>query len=963
MLSRSFFHYKNNGFSIRRPILLPLLGMLLFLLTAFVLSTAWLVERTESYFLKQEIQHVSEQFRENIVEQTQFFKHQMVLLTKSDTLRQFFLAGEREALMREGKIVLDSLQWKQATHLLFHLPDRVNFLRVHQPALYGDRVDRPTLLKAEQSGEIAFGVEIGSVGGPTLRAVMPWRDGETLIGYLELGREIEHVVAGLKTPSGGAFYTFIPREYLDNNQWRDASLQFSIGLDRESFSDLVFIGPQGTHYLYGLEEYIASGLWKNNEPLSSISPVLGIEHGHFFAVSASDTKDHIVCRIIGYLELTPYVTMVRNHTIFMAVITISIALLLAVSFNILLSRVESRIRQTFHTLEHTMQSRAAISSLLETGMESFSIEDQLQAALEVILGIPWLSLEKKGSIYLTSEDGEHLVTVAQMGLPTALLNLCAKIAFGFCLCGRAAQQQEIVFAAHLDDDHEIRTPDMHPHGHYCVPILFGKRLMGVLNLYLRDEHVRNAEEEAFLTTIADTLANLIEQRRSEEKLKHIAGHDFMTGLPNRALFQVRMNESISEAVRSGGEVVLMLIDLDRFKQVNDTMGHKEGDTLLKKVTQRILACLRQYDFVARLGGDEFIIILPQLTHVYYVEFIARRILEELAKPFYLGAGEASISGSIGIATFPRDARDMESLLKNADAAMYCAKNAGRNAFCFFTEEMQSAAMGRLQMEGELRVALQNQEFVLHYQPKLDLASNKIIGMEALVRWQKPDGESFKLVPPDIFIPLAEEIGLIVPLGAWVLQTACRQNKAWQEQGLPPMRVAVNLSAIQFKNSDALVEVVRGILQETLLDPEFLELEITESMVMEDAGKAIQTMKIFKAMRIKLSIDDFGTGYSSLGALRKFPVHALKIDKSFVRDLADENSDEAAIVQAIIAMSKRLHLRVVAEGVETKEQLAFLRNQLCDEIQGYYFSRPLPADAFAEFLQRHIALGGKLSREG
>ncbi|MEO5340673.1 MAG: diguanylate cyclase [Magnetococcus sp. MYC-9] len=347
--------------------------------------------------------------------------------------------------------------------------------------------------------------------------------------------------------------------------------------------------------------------------------------------------------------------------------------------------------ETSSTRSHA--ARLAVTAVLETGAAPLSMAEQLRIVLEIILTVPWLSLEYKGSIFLVSEGGEELVMAAQLGLSPVLLERCAQVAMGYCLCGRAAQSRETIFADHITETHEVRHPEMAPHGHYCIPILFGERLMGVLNLYVPDGHLRSAEEDAFLTTISYTLANLIEQRRNEERLKHVAGHDSLTGLPNRAQFQARLRESLAMASRSSGEVAVMFLDLDRFKQVNDTMGHKAGDELLKEATRRMLSCVRQYDLIARLGGDEFTIILPQLAQVDYVEFVARRILEELARPFLLTAGEANISGSIGIALYPRHAQELEVLLKQADAAMYEAKQAGRNAFRFFGEDLHTATMG------------------------------------------------------------------------------------------------------------------------------------------------------------------------------------------------------------------------------------------------------------------------------
>ncbi|MEO5364658.1 MAG: EAL domain-containing protein [Magnetococcus sp. DMHC-8] len=455
-----------------------------------------------------------------------------------------------------------------------------------------------------------------------------------------------------------------------------------------------------------------------------------------------------------------------------------------------------------------------------------------------------------------------------------------------------------------------------------------------------------------LRSIIATGMDVTEQRRNEQRLQHVAGHDALTGLPNRALFQVRLGEHLSLASRTGDEVVLLFLDLDRFKQVNDTMGHQAGDELLREATRRILSCVRQYDLVARLGGDEFTIILPQLSHLHTVELIARRILEELARPFSLEQGVAHISGSIGITLFPRDGREMETLLKQADAAMYCAKSAGRNTFRFFTEEMQVAAMHHLHQEEALRAALHNQEFVLHYQPRLDLASRQIIGVEALLRWQRADGALLELVPPNAFLDLAEETGLIVPLGAWVLQTACRQAKSWQDQGLPPLQMAVNLAPDQFRQPDTLIEMVTQVLQETRLDPACLELEITEKMIMADEAGAVQTMNRLRSLHVKWSIDNFGTGHSSLGSLTSLPVQAVKIDERFIQGVTVPGSEAAVTVRAMLALANRLQLRVVAEGVETAAQWQFLQEQGCDALQGFCCSHPLPADRFAEWVQQH-----------
>ncbi|MBF0148056.1 MAG: EAL domain-containing protein [Magnetococcales bacterium] len=610
--------------------------------------------------------------------------------------------------------------------------------------------------------------------------------------------------------------------------------------------------------------------------------------------------------------------------------------------------IKSNIDRQINTLGNIYRSQTINNLLLETALEPMSLEQQLDTVLRIIFSTSWFSFKPKGAIFLVDERSGHLVLSAHRGFDDEHLKVCARIRPGQCLCGKALQSKEMLFSSCINDLHEIHLENMQPHGHYVVPIMAREQCYGVINLYVEEHHVKTPEEEALLVVLSNTIIGLIDRRRIETALKHQAEYDKLTGLPNRALFQIRLSQHMAMAARSDREVVVMFLDLDRFKWVNDTMGHEAGDQLLREAAARIQSCIRQYDTLCRLGGDEFTIVLPQLTHVYYVEFVARRILEELAKPFALKQGEANISGSIGIAIYPGDGEDLEKLIKNADTAMYQAKSLGRNTFQFFTMEMQARAASRLSLEKALRQALEQGEFELYYQPKLNLTNTRVTGMEALLRWARP---GFGLVPPTEFIPLAEETGLIIPLGAWVIKTACQQNKSWQDQGFAPMRVAVNLSARQFRQTEDLFVTVLDALNVSGLEPEFLELEITESMVMEDMEKAIQIMKELQAMRIHISIDDFGTGYSSLGSLRRFPLKSLKIDRSFIHDLAG-NSDDAAITRSIISMARQLNLNVIAEGVETMEQWNFLKENGCNEIQGFFLSRPLPVKEFGQFLETH-----------
>jgi diguanylate cyclase (GGDEF)-like protein/PAS domain S-box-containing protein len=445
--------------------------------------------------------------------------------------------------------------------------------------------------------------------------------------------------------------------------------------------------------------------------------------------------------------------------------------------------------------------------------------------------------------------------------------------------------------------------------------------------------------------------DITERKRYEKRLEHQSTHDDLTGLANRALLHDRLSQSLHYAHRSGRLVAVLLADLDRFKIINDSLGHDFGDQLLCAVAQRLLENVREADTVARLGGDEFVILLAEVAEVEDVGLIARKILDNLSRPYQIGNREIIITASLGISLYPNDSDNGALLIRNADIAMYRAKRDDRSNFCFYTAEMNKHIQETLDLEGELRHALERQEFSLHYQPKVDLSSGCVIGCEALVRWRHPQRG---LVSPADFIPLAEETGLIVPLGAWVMKEACQQARDWQAMGLPSIGVAVNLSSRQFRKGD-LPQVVREILQETGLEPRLLELELTESIVMDNPAKAEQTMRILKEMGVKLSLDDFGTGYSSLNYLRRFPVDSLKIDRSFIRDVATDPSG-ASVVTSIIDIAHNLGLTAVAEGVETREQLAFLVDRSCDMFQGYLFSKPLPAEDFAALLRE----GRKLS---
>ncbi|PLX84014.1 MAG: hypothetical protein C0617_09310 [Desulfuromonas sp.] len=435
---------------------------------------------------------------------------------------------------------------------------------------------------------------------------------------------------------------------------------------------------------------------------------------------------------------------------------------------------------------------------------------------------------------------------------------------------------------------------------------------------------------------------------NEKRLEYLAYHDPLTDLPNRLLFQDRLGQAMAKARRSTNQVALLFLDLDRFKNINDSLGHEIGDRLLQQVARRLQECVRETDTVARLGGDEFLVVLEEFEGLCPVAAVARRILRSLEQDIPVGNYQLYVTTSIGISLFPDHGQDVESLMKCADVAMYQAKDQGRDNFKFYSPDMNARSQELLLLEGDLRRALEQEQFELYYQPQVDLETGRIVGMEALLRWHHPERG---MVSPADFIPLAEETGLIVPIGQWVLQRACTQNRAWQKGGNPPLRMAVNISGRQFKKP-GFVALVDRVLEETGLDPRWLELEITESIVMKDVAATIGTLNDLKGRGVHLAIDDFGTGYSSLSYLKRFPISKLKIDRSFVRDITTD-PDDAAIAASVIALAQSMNLEVVAEGVETEEQKRFLQERGCAMAQGFLFSRPLPAAAAADGFDRRF----------
>lgn len=457
-----------------------------------------------------------------------------------------------------------------------------------------------------------------------------------------------------------------------------------------------------------------------------------------------------------------------------------------------------------------------------------------------------------------------------------------------------------------------------------------------------------ADEQGKVTHYISSGKDITESIQTQERLHHLAHHDALTGLPNRILFVDRLKHALKRAEWRKRAVAVMFLDMDRFKIVNDTLGHEAGDRLLQAMAARLLTCVREGDTIARFGGDEFAGFLNDVASSKDVARIVRKFLDALEPPFIIDGHELFISGSIGISLYPDDGADTQTLMKNADTAMYQAKQSGGNTSKFYHVGMNVDALTRLNLEAGLRRALERKEFIVHYQPQFDLNNGNVVGFEALIRWEASGSAP---VPPTEFIPLLEETGMIIPVGEWMLRTACAQHAAWCAAGLPPLRMAVNISGRQFDGKN-LIETLKRVLTDVPMPAEFLELEITESILMKNPEPDMEALQALSAMGMRFAIDDFGTGYSSLTYLKRFPINILKIDKAFVRDIISD-ADDAAIVSAIITMAHSLGIKTVAEGVETLQQIEILRRQGCDYAQGYYFSPPLPGDEIERLLQLNL----------
>lgn len=630
------------------------------------------------------------------------------------------------------------------------------------------------------------------------------------------------------------------------------------------------------------------------------------------------------------------------------------ALTIFMVFELVLQRRTRALRSSIEQRDRSETEEQALGMLLHLSLEGHPLEIYLQQSLDNLLrAIPWLGGLPQAGIFLAGETREELRLVSSHNLDPEIRRLCSTVPFGTCLCGRAAAENCTQFADCVDDRHVTRYPGMPPHGHYNVPVMADNRVLGVMVFYLPHGHSYSTHEKAFLEQVADALSMGISKRRDAKAIERLAYFDPLTGLANRRLLLDRLQHDMRLAARHSKSGAVLFFDLDRFKTLNDALGHAVGDELLRQTGRRLVRALRAEDSVARIGGDEFVVALPELGGVHGdpgadVRAVAEKLRRVLAEPFELDGHRYQMTASIGVAMFPEDTGHAEDILRNADAAMYKVKHAGGNGMRFFEPEMQKETDHRLSLESQLRAALEHDHLSLAYQPLVQ-SSGRIIGAEVLLRWNHPTRGALS---PASFVSVAEETGLILHLGRWVMRRACYQLKQWMDAGecYPALRyLAINVSPIEFRQK-GYVDSVAAVIEETGVDSSHVTIEITEGALLGDLDEIIGKMRRLKSYGLHLSIDDFGTGYSSLAYLKRLPLDILKIDRSFVRDILTDSQD-AAIVETIISITAHLGLDAVAEGVETEEQFDFLKQRGCRVFQGYYFGKPVSAESFIELTFR------------
>ncbi len=914
--------------SLKAHILLPLALVLAILLGAFHYSLYQNEKKDSERDFTQTIQAAETFYHRSLLRRTEKLGATLEVLLQDEKLRAALRAKDRDALLKRTAPLFRQLHDQYTiTHFYFEDATRVNVLRVHQPERFGDTIDRHTTLAAEKTGKTAAGIELGPIGTFTLRVVAPIHDSQGLIGYVELGEEIEGVLQGVQAIVGTDHLLTIDKRFLTREKWESGMRMLKRDANWDFLPDAAII-----HQTLALSsEQIGRFTALYNSPGSFMEFESGGKPYYASAITIQDAAGRKVGHLVVLRDRTKSIATMTATLRFLSLFYLALGGALFTLFALITHRVERR-------LEHSRQQ------IITQGEEREALQARHIAELQLTQGELQQSQEKLRLSAQVFENSMEGIVITDTHANILQVNQAFSAITGYSEEEAVGKSTNILRSGRHDTDfYKAMWASLIEFGYWQGEIWNRRKNGEIFPEWLTLIGIR--DEQGKTMHYAGVFVDLTEEKQTEARAHYFANYDANTELPNRFLLGRHLQQELERARKNGWQVALLYLDLDRFKTINETLGHHSGDQLLKAVAERIGQQVRDSDIIGRLSSDEFAIVLSDIGGPQNAELVAKKILNSMNQHFQIEGQEVFITPSIGIALYPQDADNQEDLIRNADAAMDHIKAQGGNGFHFYSNELNAPASWRLTMETQLRRALERNEFVLHYQPQVSLLSGRIIGMEALIRWQHPERG---LVPPGEFIPLLEETGLIVPVGEWVLRSACAQNSAWQAAGLPPLRMAVNLSARQFRQS-ALAALVNQALQDAGLAPEQLELEVTESIMIQDLQTTITTLHQLHALGIQISIDDFGTGYSSLSYLKRLPISKIKIDRSFICDICTDPDDEA-IANAVISLGHSLKMQVIAEGVETLEQLEQLRAQGCDEIQGYYFSRPLPAEAFAELVR-------------
>ncbi len=1017
--------------SLKASILLPLGIVLVTLISGFTYAYIYQEEMYTQKHIGDQFFSAKHAFDSAVQIETEKLSATLTSITADPELKRAMMAGDRDVLLKQSESIFNTLRDKyNITHFYFHQPDRVNFLRVHQPDRYGDMINRFSALQAETTSEPASALETGPLGLFTLRVVFPWYENKKLIGYVELGEEIEHIYRHIKNVANIDLYVIINKQILSRTGWETGMKM----IKRQAVWDLMPTSVIAFSTMPDSNNSILNYLMKSAD-LGEITVEGGKKVRTYKTYSLPLTNAGKEKQEIGSMLFLRDITDIKEQSFQNILRTVwfgsGISVMLFLLFFLLTRRTE---QQTESSKKSLVESEAKFRTLVESssdliwevdanghytyvspkikellgyevneviGKTPFELmhEEEAERISEKFAAIvkerrPFISMlnenrHKDGQIVVMETSGVPIIDqegilIGYRGIDRDITewkradDALKKVTDKFILYFEQSPLGVIEF------DTDFKVTAWNPAaemifgytkeeamGHYAEELILPANIKPDINkvwaaLLSKEGGYHNTNEnvtkegnliicEWYNTPLVDrndqvigvtcVAENVTEQKLAEQRILHMLHYDALTGLPNRTLFQDRLEQDCRKAKRSKRLVAVILMDMDRLKTINDTLGHQTGDLLLKEVSVRLKEGFRASDTVSRFNGDQFAIIIPELAKKEDIEHVIQSVLDRFKVPFIFFENEFFVTFSIGVSYYPLDDTHAENLLRNADTAMYHAKDLGKNLYQNYTIEMTNQANINLSLMNGLRRAIKEEEFVLYYQPQIDLKSGLVIGVEALIRWQDPkDG----MISPAQFIPVAEEMGLIVPMGEWVVRTACEQAKSWQEQGLPPITMAINLSSREFKEEGFSKKIIQ-IINETGLEAKYVELELTESILIENETSVHMALSDFKKEGIGLSIDDFGTGYSSLSYLKRFPIDKLKIDQSFVRDITIDKND-ATLVRAIISMALALGLKTIAEGVETKEQLDFLRHEGCEEIQGYLLGRPMPAEQIQDLLK-------------